>query len=230
MPLDPKDSRRYQRLLRELQRASLDESANSKPVEPQGRELAKRSVEQAVRTEVSFKTYVDALRSGYAIQSWGVHMLEQQPYDMSSMSPVGCAKGCFYCCCTDIYVTLSEAEEVAKAVQGLPLPTFHPKACPALDPDTKACRAYTKRPLVCRSYFVVDAQTCKNEYDTGDGSDKQPVYLPAGLAFEAATALLKAALGKPNLVSRVNLRCAVRGFLDGRTRGEITSECKAPSS
>ncbi|MCI5110438.1 MAG: YkgJ family cysteine cluster protein [Marivita sp.] len=90
---------------------------------------------------------------------------------LSALSPQGlaCADGCAFCCILtgDDGGTITEAE--AKALYSALAPlagqpdgrTWHPKACPSLDPVTRSCRAYDVRPMICRAYVSTDVEACK---------------------------------------------------------------------
>lgn len=91
---------------------------------------------------------------------------------MSGLSPTGlaCADGCAFCCILsgEDGGTITEAEAAALHATLAPLAgqpdgrAWHPKACPSLDPDTRSCRAYEARPMICRAYVSTDVEACKS--------------------------------------------------------------------
>lgn len=100
--------------------------------------------------------------------------------DMSTPKDAACRAGCFFCCVTVARITATETElrAVHRALEGLPRPAFHPDACPSLDPDTGACRAYEVRPLLCRDVYALEADPCRATYD-GDVR-AAPAYVHRG--------------------------------------------------
>ena len=80
-----------------------------------------------------------------------------------------CAQGCAFCCILTGgdggVITASEATRLRQALQPLAgRPDgrdWHPNACPALDPETRSCRAYDARPMICRSFISTDARACE---------------------------------------------------------------------
>ncbi len=80
-----------------------------------------------------------------------------------------CAHGCAFCCiltgADGGTITESEARTLHAALAPLAGQPdgrgWHPRACPALDPETRACRAYEARPTICRSYVSFSAEACE---------------------------------------------------------------------
>jgi Fe-S-cluster containining protein len=107
---------------------------------------------------------VDHLASGAAAQAIGHVAL--QPLVPKGLA---CAKGCAFCCILSGADggTISEAEaralhEALSPLAGKPDGrAWQPQACPALDPETRICRAYEARPMICRSYVSTDAGACE---------------------------------------------------------------------
>ncbi len=113
---------------------------------------------------------------------------------LSALKPQGlaCAQGCAFCCILsgDDGGLITEAEAVALHAALAPLAgkpdgrAWHPKACPSLDPDTRECRAYDARPVICRAYVSTDAAACEKvsegEAAVGPGTlDPYHTYLAA---------------------------------------------------
>ncbi|MGR3494601.1 YkgJ family cysteine cluster protein [Citreimonas sp.] len=80
-----------------------------------------------------------------------------------------CARGCAFCCILGGADggTITEVEARALHAALSPLAgqpdgrAWHPNACAALDPDTRECRAYDARPMICRSYVSTDVTACE---------------------------------------------------------------------
>ncbi len=107
----------------------------------------------------------DALAEGGA----AVELAEAGLAQAARPQGLACAEGCAFCCILsgEDGGTISEAE--ARRLHAALAPhagapdgrAWHPRACPALDPETRACRAYDARPVICRSYVSTDAQACE---------------------------------------------------------------------
>ncbi|PZX15978.1 Fe-S-cluster containining protein [Palleronia aestuarii] len=86
-----------------------------------------------------------------------------------------CRAGCAFCCILDgpDGGTITEVE--ARRMHGALAPLagrpdgrdWHPAACPALDPETRTCRAYDERPGLCRAYLSSDAEACRINAEGG---------------------------------------------------------------
>ncbi|WP_167766970.1 YkgJ family cysteine cluster protein [Jannaschia formosa] len=134
------------------------------------------------------------LSDGTAATRIGRALLDRSP------EPPGlaCAAGCAFCCILPGEdggtITAAEARALHAALPPRPPETpWHPQACPALDPDTKLCRAYDARPMICRTYVSKDVAACEaiagGEARPGTGT------LAPQLAYVTAHALARAALG-----------------------------------
>jgi hypothetical protein len=98
--------------------------------------------------------------------------------------PIGCSKGCSWCCCQNVEVTIPEAilvavetgmpddpraasvEPVAEELAGMDDVTRAKtgRPCPFLGPD-RACMIYDLRPLPCRTYLAPDPKPCQTAYE-----------------------------------------------------------------
>ena len=120
----------------------------------------------------------------------------------AAREPAGlaCAQGCAFCCVLqgDDGGTITEAEARTLHAALAPLAgapdgrAWHPKACAALDPETRACRAYDARPMICRSFVSTDADACAAALD--GRALPGPGTLGAYHDYLAAIALSRAAL------------------------------------
>lgn len=121
----------------------------------------------------------------------------------STPEPEGlaCQSGCAFCCILtgDDGGVITGAE--ARALHAALLPkagepdgrAWHPKACPSLNPDTRQCRAYDARPMICRSYISRDVDACEriSEGEVADGTGVRGAYT----TYLTAHALGRATLG-----------------------------------
>lgn len=137
----------------------------------------------------------EALATGKAAQAIG-------RIGLSAITPRGlaCASGCAFCCILngEDGGTITEAEAVDLHAALAPLAglpdgrDWHPRACPALDPETRTCRAYDARPMICRAYVSTDAGACETvaEGNVAEG----PGTLGPYHTYLAAIGLSRAAL------------------------------------
>ena len=163
-------------------------------------------------TPEPFDAILRLLSDGTAATRIGHALLAQMP------EPPGlaCAAGCAFCCILPGEdggtITATEARALHAA---LPLTegetSWHPEACPALDPATRLCRAYDARPMICRTYVSRDVSACEaiaeGEAKPGTGT------LAPQLAYITAHALVRAALGTgaPTFALKQVARAATRG-------------------
>lgn len=85
------------------------------------------------------------------------------------LAGAACRSGCAFCCVLagedGGLITEYEAQALHTALAPLAGQPdgrlWHPRACSALDPDTRMCRAYDVRPLICRAYFSTNASACE---------------------------------------------------------------------
>lgn len=116
-----------------------------------------------------------------------------------------CRSGCAFCCVLSGedggLITAQEAEALHLALtpfRGAPDGrAWHPRACPALDPDTLGCRAYAVRPLICRAYFSTDVEDCRRALKGEEGAGtavlgSYPLYLAIHAIARALIGVAKA--------------------------------------
>ncbi len=96
--------------------------------------------------------------------------------------PIGCAKGCDWCCRQPVEATIPEAIAAARLLLDRPDDERRAKAaavaafdierraagaevpirpCPFLGPDDGACTIYQARPMACRSYLAPEPERCR---------------------------------------------------------------------
>jgi Fe-S-cluster containining protein len=157
---------------------------------------------------------------------------------LSAMAPKGlaCAQGCAFCCILngDDGGTITESEATELYLALAPLAghpdgrSWHPKACPSLDPETRTCRAYDARPVICRAYVSTDADACervsKGEAAAGPGTlDPYHTYL-------AAIGLSRAALKGTKRVSTYALSRLAAAAVDGASLDDALAVARHPPS
>jgi len=169
----------------------------------------------------------DQLADGTAAQGIG-------RIGLSALSPQGlaCAEGCAFCCILsgEDGGTITQAEAIELHTALTPLAgepdgrAWHPKACPALDPETQRCRAYEARPMICRSYVSGDVEACQKiaEGEPADG----PGTLAPYHTYLAAIGLTRAAFKGVKRVSTYSLAAVARATVEGRDLDETLSEAR----
>ncbi len=138
---------------------------------------------------------------------------------------LACKEGCAFCCILSGedggLITDIEARGLHTALAPLAGEpdgsAWHPDACPSLDPDTRMCRAYDARPMICRSYISPDADACE-EISKGNAVPG-PGVVPAYTDYLTAHAFARAALG-PSNVPTYSLKAVAAGAVAGRPMAE----------
>ncbi|MEM1066852.1 MAG: YkgJ family cysteine cluster protein [Pseudomonadota bacterium] len=122
-------------------------------------------LDAAVRQGSGPDTLVSNMKSGVPAVT-AARVALSQPQEEAGYA---CAHGCAFCCILtgDDGGTITESEARTLHAALSPLAgqpdgrNWHPRACPALDPETRACRAYEARPTICRSYVSYSAVACE---------------------------------------------------------------------
>ncbi len=162
------------------------------------RGLLELYLQTAAQHQVPFAELVRQLASGMAALRIAGAELERQAADPDGPAArAACASGCAFCCILSGQdggvISRAEAEQVHAALTPLGGSpdgrTWHPKACPALDPATRMCRIYNARPLICRTYLSDSAAACESNAN-GDPKPGAGVLGAQGL-FLAALALCR---------------------------------------
>ncbi len=146
-----------------------------------------------------------------------------------------CSEGCAFCCILDgpDGGTITEAEARALHAAVSPLAgqpdgrAWHPAACPALDPETRACRAYEARPTICRSFLSRDAEACRINAEGGsaDGAGLLGVHLD----YLAVHALIRATLAGVARVETYSLREVAAASVDGADEKSALARARHPA-
>lgn len=144
---------------------------------------------------------------------------------------LACKMGCAFCCILTGedggVMTGAEARVLYKALAPLAGKPdgrdWHPKACPSLDPETRKCRAYEARPMICRSYASRDVDACKSiaEGKPAEGAGVRAAYG----TYLTVHALARAALG-PGRAPTYSLRKLAAAALEGRAFEEALKEAR----
>ncbi|GGD24237.1 YkgJ family cysteine cluster protein [Sinisalibacter lacisalsi] len=134
-----------------------------------------------------------------------------------------CAEGCAFCCILrggdGGTITETEATRLHDALAPLAGQPdgrdWHPDACPALDPVTRACRVYDARPMICRSFLSTDAAAC--ETNATGGAAAGAGLIGSHLDYLAAHALARDALRGTARVPTYSLARIAAGAVAGET-------------
>lgn len=185
--------------------AARVDKARVKGIETQVETRGKRILASYLQTAQSYgmpvKEVIAEMASGQAAWRLGSALREgilKSPPD--AVTDAACHQGCAFCCILSGgeggVITGFEADQLHAAtmqVQGQPDGRgWHPQACPALDPDTRGCRAYDARPMICRSFLSVDAETCRKNAE--GGAEQGAGLLGSHLDYLVVHALCRQAL------------------------------------
>ncbi len=132
-----------------------------------------------------------------------------------------CSDGCAFCCILTGgeggLITEVEATRLHTALaplKGQPDGrAWHKNACPALDPETRSCRAYDARPMICRSFLSTDADACRQNAE--GGAEQGAGLLGSHLDYLAVHALCRQVLKGIGQVHSYSLSAVAAGAIDG---------------
>lgn len=170
------------------------------------------------------------LASGAA--ATGIGWIELQ--SMPEPADLACAQGCAFCCILtgDDGGTITGAEarnlhDALSPLAGQPDGrSWHPKACPSLDPETRMCRAYATRPMICRSYVSTDVAACEAISMGKDASG--PGVRGAQTTYLTALALCRVALKGVAKVSTYSMAQMAAASVDGKPLAEALKSARQP--
>lgn len=187
---------------------------------------AKRILTSYLQTAQTYglpvKQVVDEMASGQAAWRLGHavrdEMLKTPP---DAVRKAACKEGCAFCCILSGgeggVITGFEAAQlhaVLKPLAGQPDGRgWHPRACPALDPKTQACRAYEARPMICRSFLSTDAAAC--EANANGGTEQGAGLLGSHLDYLAVHTLSRQVLKGITAVQTYSLAAIAREAIEG---------------
>ena len=166
----------------------------------------------------------DALASGATARA----LADQITAEITTASPalvrdIACRSGCAWCC---IFLEgdgglITEAEARGLYAALAPLSgqrdgrSWHPKACAALDPVTRNCRAYDTRPMICRSFISTDAEACRENAEGGDAEGSGTIG--SQVDYLALLALSRDILRGRRRLATYSLEALARAASDGVT-------------
>ena len=199
----------------------------SRPLEERARRMLAAYLDMAEQHELSLRDTVTDMADGQAAWRLGIAtrdaMLATPP---EAVRNAACTAGCAFCCILTEgdggLITESEATRLHEALTPLAGQpdgrAWHKAACPALDPETRTCRAYAARPMICRSFLSTDAEACRvnAEGGTAEGAG----LLGSHLDYLATHAVVRDALkGIARVPSYAMARIAA-GAVEGETLDE----------
>lgn len=210
-PTSPRAARRLAQKGRKSAALTVADLANRvakakvKGVDKALEERAKRILTSYLQTAANYampvKEVVTEMASGQAAWRLGHavrdEILKAPP---EAVTNAACTQGCAFCCILSGgeggVITGFEAEQLHSAVRPLKGQAdgrdWHPEACPALDPETRSCRAYNARPMICRSFLSTDAGAC--ERNAAGGTEQGAGLLGSHLDYLVVHALCRQAL------------------------------------
>ena len=196
------------------------------------RRMLLATVEAAERAGAGEPAVVRDLAAGTAAVRIGGAELEREAAG-GLFADAACGAGCAFCCIVGPDgppLTRAEAEALHAALLphagAAPGTDWHPRACPSLDPATQRCRAYERRPLICRAFLSSDPAACAANAEGGDRpgagvAGAQPVSL-------AAQALTRAALAGEAKVSTYGLAGIAAAALQGLPLTDALKAARQP--
>lgn len=210
--------------------AARVESARIKDVDAAPQTRAKRILISYLQTAQTHgmpaKEILSEMASGQAAWRLGHAVREEimkTPPDV--VRKAACAEGCAFCCILKGgeggLITEYEATQLHTALapqQGNPDGRdWHPNACPSLDPETRKCRAYEARPMICRSFISMDAAAC--EANAAGGAEQGAGLLGNHLDYLVIHALCRQALKGITMVQSYSMAATAAGAVEGKDCG-----------
>ncbi|SLN43059.1 Flagellin N-methylase [Roseivivax jejudonensis] len=149
-------------------RARLARLRLSGPDAERAKRLLGLYLETAEAHGQDFDTVAREMKAGLpAVRIGGADLAAQD--GAPAIREAACAPGCAFCCILagDDGGVILEAEARRLHAALAPLSgapdgrEWSARACPSLDPETRMCRAYDARPMICRTYLSPDAEACR---------------------------------------------------------------------
>ena len=203
------------------------DKAHVKSLSKSAEQRAKRIVQSYLQTAQSYGLPADQvlteMQNGEAARKLGDAVRQEilkTPPD--AVRKAACGDGCAFCCILNGgeggMITASEATRLHAALtplQGQPDGrAWHKNACPALDPETRSCRAYQARPMICRSFVSMDVDACRANAE--GGQEQGAGLLGSHLDYMAVHALCRQALKGVSQVNTYSLAATAAGAIDGK--------------
>lgn len=181
----------------------------------------------------SFGQVVRALAQGDAATQIGQIELSKTP----PPEGLACASGCAFCCILTGKdggtITEVEATTLHSALAPLAGQTdgraWHPQACPSLDPETRMCRVYDARPMICRSYVSTNVVACEH-VAAGQSDVKGPGVLGAQATYLTSHALARKALVGVAQVPTYSMARIAQGAVEGEALADTLAAALHPAS
>lgn len=178
------------------------------------------------------------LRDGAMARQVAISAVETQvAAGQGIVSEAACRAGCAFCCILNGEdggtIGKDEAVRLFDALQPLAGEpdgrVWHPKGCPSLDPETRMCRAYEARPLICRTYMSTRVDACE---DIANGTPAAGTgVLGAQLIHLALLALSRAVLTGTAMVQTYSMATVARMAVEGASRDDALAAARhGPSS
>ncbi|MBB5514431.1 hypothetical protein FHS89_000429 [Rubricella aquisinus] len=211
----------YEELARRIDRARL--KGAGKTLEPRVKRVVMSYLQSAQTHGLPLKQVVTELANGQAAWRLGGAVRDailQQPPE--AVKNAACGQGCAFCCILTGgdggLITEAEARRLHAALTPLQGEVdgraWHPSACPALNPDTRACRVYDARPTICRSFLSTDAAAC--EANANGATDQGAGLLGSHLDYLFVQSLCRQALKGITQVSTYSMAQIAAAALDGQ--------------
>jgi Fe-S-cluster containining protein len=192
-------------------------------------------VDTAIAKNMPYAELAASLGTGLPAFRIGAIALQQQiDAKPGPLHAAACRQGCAFCCIlsgTDGgVITEHEARTLHQALAPLAgRPdgrAWHPRACPALDPESRACRAYDARPMICRAYASTDAGACE-QIAAGQEAPGAGV-LSEHLTYLAAHGLARIALEGVGRAPTYSLARIAAAAVDGQTIDDALQAASHP--
>jgi hypothetical protein len=204
-----------------------------KALETRGKRILTSYLQTAQSYGMSAKDVIAEMASGQAAWRLG-HAVRDEllktPPD--AVRNAACAQGCAFCCILSGgeggVITAVEAEQLYTAAQPLAGQPdgrkWHPEACPALDPETRSCRAYDARPMICRSFLSTDAEACQRNAEGGE--EQGAGLLGSHLDYLVIHALCRQALKGITQVHTYSMAATAAAAVSGTDDGNGISNAR----
>lgn len=204
-----------------------------KTLETRGKRILASYLQTAQTYGMPVKEVVAEMASGQAAWRLG-HAVRDEimktPPDV--VRNAACAQGCAFCCILSGgeggVITGFESEQLHNAVAPLAGQTdgrdWHPDACPALDPETRSCRAYEARPMICRSFLSTDAGAC--ERNAAGSAEKGAGLLGSHLDYLVVHAICRQALKGITQVHTYSMAATAARAVEGTGASESLTQAR----
>ncbi|MFO8127636.1 YkgJ family cysteine cluster protein [Yoonia sp.] len=207
-----------------------------KQIETRGKRILTSYLQTAQAYGMPVKDVIAEMASGQAAWRLGSAVRDEilkTPPD--AVRNAACSQGCAFCCILSGgeggLITPFEAERLYTAVSPLAGQPdgrdWHLEACPALDPETRSCRAYDVRPMICRSFLSIDAGAC--ERNAAGGEEQGAGILGSHLDYLVVHALCRQALKGITQVHTYSMAATAAAAVAGADTG-LTEARHKPSA